>query len=50
MGVILSIPILMLYNGKRGNNAKVNNFMKWFFYIYYPLHLVILGLIQLLIK
>ena len=50
LGVVLSIPLLMLYNGQRGNNQKVNNFLKWFFYIYYPLHLVILGLIQLLIK
>jgi len=45
MGVILSIPLLMLYNGKRGRNPKVNKFMKWFFYIYYPLHLLIIGLI-----
>ena len=50
LGVALSIPLLMLYNGQRGNNKKVNNFLKWFFYIYYPLHLVILGFIQLLIK
>ena len=43
-GVILSIPLLMLYNGKRGKKSK---FMKWIFYIYYPLHLLILGLIGL---
>lgn len=45
-GVILSIPLLMMYNGKRGNNAKINKFMKWFFYIYYPLHLFVIGLLK----
>ena len=48
-GVILSIPIIALYNGKKSNNEKVNKVMKWFFYIYYPLHLLILGLIGLFI-
>lgn len=46
MAVILSIPIIMMYNGQRGNNRKINNVMKWLFYIYYPLHLFIIGLIQ----
>jgi hypothetical protein len=49
MGVVLSIPLLMLYNGERGRSAIVNKVMKWFFYVYYPLHLLILGLIQYLI-
>ena len=48
MGVVLSIPVIKLYNGERGKNAAVNKFMKWFFYIYYPLHLFIIGLVQLL--
>ena len=43
---VLSIPLLFLYNGQRGKNASVNRIMKWFFYLYYPLHLFILGLIQ----
>ena len=34
---LIAIPILLLYNGERG---KVN--MKYFFYIFYPLHLVLL--------
>ena len=34
---LCSIPLLMLYNGEKG---KVN--LKYFFYLYYPLHLVIL--------
>ena len=26
--------------------ARVNKFLKWFFYLYYPLHLTILGAIR----
>ena len=43
MAVVLSIPIIMMYNGKRGNNERVNRIMKWLFYLYYPLHLFIIG-------
>lgn len=46
MAVVLSIPILAMYNGQRGNNSAVNNLMKWLFYIYYPLHLFVIGLCQ----
>ncbi|MDE6280475.1 MAG: conjugal transfer protein TraX [Oscillospiraceae bacterium] len=46
MAVVLSVPILMKYNGKRGNSPKNNPLMKWLFYIYYPLHLFVIGLIQ----
>lgn len=46
MGVVLSVPLLMMYNGERGKNPKVNKTMKWFFYIYYPLHLFIIGVIK----
>lgn len=46
MGVVLSVPLLMMYNGKRGKNPKVNKIMKWFFYVYYPLHLFIIGVIK----
>ena len=45
--VVLSIPLLALYNGKRGKNPAVNKVMKWVFYLYYPLHLFVIGLIQL---
>lgn len=47
MAVILAIPVLRLYNGQRGSNPKINQVMKWLFYIYYPLHLFIFGWIQL---
>lgn len=48
IGVVLAIPLLMLYNGKKSNNAVINRIMKWFLYLYYPLHLLVLGLINLL--
>lgn len=43
--VLLSYPLLKQYNGKRGN-AK---WLKWFFYIYYPLHLIIIGILRIMI-
>ncbi len=43
--VALSIPLLKRYNGKRGNCPG----MKWLFYVYYPLHLLICGLIRILL-
>ena len=46
MAVVLSIPILMMYNGQRGKSQTLNKIMKWTFYIYYPLHLLVIGCIQ----
>ena len=46
MAVVLAIPILMMYNEQRGKNQRINNIMKWTFYIYYPLHLLAIGCIQ----
>ena len=43
MCVALAIPLWCTYNGERGKWKG----MKWFFYIYYPLHLTILGLIRI---
>ncbi len=40
--VVLSVPFLAMYNGKRGKAR----WMKWFFYIYYPLHLTLIGLLR----
>lgn len=34
--MILALPIMLLYNGKRGKG------MKWFFYIFYPVHIIVL--------
>ncbi len=50
MGVVLAIPFIKLYNGKRGKDPCINKFMKWLFYIYYPLHLAILGTVQLALR
>lgn len=39
--------ILYLYNGKRMESGRT--FSKWFFYLFYPVHLLILGLIRLFV-
>ena len=39
---LLSLPILKNYNGQRGNWKG----MKWLFYIYYPAHLFVIGLLR----
>ena len=46
MAVVLAIPVLMMYNGQRGSKQSINKVMKWLFYIYYPLHLFIIGWVQ----
>lgn len=43
LGVVLVYPLLKQYNGQKGT-AK---WMKWFFYLYYPAHLIVVGLIRL---
>ena len=43
LGLLSLIP-LALYNGKRGKSR-----IKWFFYLYYPIHLVAIYAIDLLI-
>lgn len=45
MAVVLALPLIYLYNGERGK-CRLKG-MKWGFYIYYPLHLVLLGLLRL---
>lgn len=41
LGVLFTIPLLYLYNNKKGYSIK------YFFYIYYPLHLLIIAFIYL---
>jgi hypothetical protein len=41
---LLALPIIALYNGRRGIRH-----LKWFFYIYYPLHLVVIYAVSMLI-
>lgn len=43
MFTFLTIPILKQYNGERGKWKG----MKWLFYIYYPAHLVIIGIVRI---
>lgn len=42
MFTFLTIPILGKYNGERGKWTG----MKWFFYIYYPAHLIVIGILR----
>ena len=44
IGIIIPILLLTLYNGTRGTIG--GKAMKWIFYIYYPAHLFILGIIR----
>lgn len=41
------VPFILLYNGERGPN---NKFSKYLFYVFYPLHLWILAIIQFFIR
>ena len=45
MFTFLTIPLLSRYNGQRGERKG----MKWFFYFYYPGHLIVIGIIRLLL-
>ena len=44
LGTCLSIPILRIYNGRRGTCKGIGKL----FYIYYPLHLVLCGILRIL--
>ncbi len=45
-GIFLAgICILFCYNGKRAEKGKT--FSKWFFYLFYPVHLLVLGLLRI---
>ena len=44
--LVSGFVILYLYNGKRAVRGRT--FYKWFFYAFYPTHLLILGLLRLL--
>lgn len=48
MGVVFSLPLLYRYNGQKGN-CKWKG-LKWSFYIYYPLHLILIGLLCLVLQ
>ncbi len=44
---VLSIIFIMLYNGKRGYDSK---WFRWVSYLYYPVHIIIIGLIFVLLS
>ena len=44
LGVALALPLIRLYNGQRGKCSWRG--LKWGFYIYYPLHLFLIGLLR----
>ena len=48
LAVVLAIPVIGTYNGRPGKSRNGNRIMKYAFYLYYPLHLFILGWIQAL--
>lgn len=44
-GIVIAFLVLnYFYNGKQRKNRSA--FWKWFFYVFYPLHLVIIGLVE----
>ena len=45
IGVLLVYPVLKQYSGEKGK-AK---WMKWFFYLYYPIHLIFIGVLRVCI-
>lgn len=42
---VLVYPFLNKYNGQKGNVK----WLKWFFYIYYPLHLLMIGVLRVIL-
>jgi len=47
IGVIIPMILLTCYNGTRGTAG--GKAMKWVFYIYYPAHLLVLGIIKIFV-
>lgn len=45
-GFLLAAPFILMYGGRRGGK---NIFTKWGFYVFYPLHLVILAILRYII-
>ena len=42
LGIFLVIPLIASYNGEAGKKTVVN---KWLFYVFYPLHLILIWLV-----
>ena len=48
-GSLLALIPIMLYNGQHGN-ARHKNLNRWFFYVYYPAHMIVLMAVQVLLR
>ena len=48
-GTLLALIPISMYNGERGN-VRHKSLNRWFFYIYYPAHMVVLLIIQACLK
>lgn len=47
LGAIFALIPLYFYNGKRGKSGQKNRqLVKWFFYVFYPLHMLVLGILR----
>ena len=44
MFALLTVPLIALYNGTRGKWK-----LKWFFYLFYPVHLALIYLVGMFI-
>ena len=42
---LFALPLLILYSGKRGRAR-----LKWFFYLFYPLHIAAIAILSLFIN
>nr|WP_303022884.1 TraX family protein [uncultured Ruminococcus sp.] len=40
-----ALGILLCYNGTRGTRCRTCS--KWFFYLFYPIHLLVLGILRI---
>ena len=43
--LLAGLVIVYLYNGEKGSSGS--GFSRWFFYIFYPAHLLLLGVLRL---
>ena len=48
-GTLLALIPISMYNGQRGN-VRHKNLNHWFFYVYYPAHMVVLLVMQASVK
>ena len=48
-GTLFALIPILLYNGKRGN-VRHKNLNRWFFYVYYPAHMLVLLVIRAMLN